>query len=76
MHIQVNGEFREVPREVSLRELMISLALPGDRVAIELNQKVVRRGEWSTVMLQEGDRIEIVHFVGGGATSLCRQPLS
>ena len=72
MHIQVNGESREVPQEVSLGELLISLALPGDRVAIELNHKVVRRIEWSTVTLQEGDRVEIVHFVGGGAISLCR----
>jgi len=67
LRIQVNGESREVPEEVSLRELMIYLALPGERVAIELNHKVVRRAEWSTVMLGEGDRVEIVHFVGGGA---------
>ena len=76
MHIQVNGESREVPREVSLGELMIYLALPGDRVAIELNHNVVRRVEWSTVTLQEGDRVEIVHFVGGGAISLCGPGLS
>lgn len=69
MRIQVNGEFREVPEEVSLGELMIYLTLPGDRVAIELNHKVVRRAEWATVKLAQDDRVEIVHFVGGGAIS-------
>lgn len=66
MFIQVNGESREVPRDVSLQELLIQLAVPGDRVAIELNQEVVRRAAWTEVKLQEDDRVEIVHFVGGG----------
>lgn len=66
MLIQVNGESREVPRDVSLQELLVQLAVPGDRVAIELNQKVVRRAAWTEVKLREADRVEIVHFVGGG----------
>jgi sulfur carrier protein len=66
LRIQVNGESREVPVELSLQELLIQLAVPGDRVAIELNQKVVRRAGWTEVKLREDDRIEIVHFVGGG----------
>ncbi|MCU1264146.1 MAG: sulfur carrier protein ThiS [Acidobacteria bacterium] len=67
MRIQVNGESQEFATEVSLAELLAELSVPGDRVAIELNQKVVRRTEWTNVTLQENDKIEIVHFVGGGA---------
>ena len=66
MRVQVNGEAQEVSSEASLEELLISLAIPGDRIAIELNQKVIRRADWPTSTLREGDKIEIVHFVGGG----------
>jgi thiamine biosynthesis protein ThiS len=41
------------------------------RVAAELNGMVVRRGQWAETLLNEGDKIEIVHFVGGGALSFC-----
>jgi thiamine biosynthesis protein ThiS len=41
-----------------------------DRVAIELNREIVPRGQWSQTRLNEGDRLEIVHFVGGGSPSL------
>jgi thiamine biosynthesis protein ThiS len=68
--IQVNGESRELPQQLSLEQLLNYLSLPGDRVAIELNQKVIRRAEWSAAVLQEGDQIEIVHFVGGGSVGV------
>jgi thiamine biosynthesis protein ThiS len=42
------------------------LELPRERIAIELNQAVIRRAEWPATKLREGDKIEIVHFVGGG----------
>lgn len=64
--VLVNGESREISEEASLEELLVRLAIPRDRVAIELNQKVIRRSEWSASTLHEGDKIEIVHFVGGG----------
>jgi len=64
--IQVNGESREVSEQVSLQELLHRLAIPRDRVAIELNEEVIRRAEWPAAILQEGDKVEIVHFVGGG----------
>jgi len=50
----------------SLAQLIETLGLAPERIAIELNQSVVRRSEWSTTELKEGDRIEVVHFVGGG----------
>jgi sulfur carrier protein len=66
LRIQVNGESREVPDQLALRELVADLEFPAERLAIELNRNVVRRAEWSTTVLQDGDQIEIVHFVGGG----------
>jgi len=66
MNLYVNGEAREV-EVASLAELVALLELPVARIAIELNREVVRRGEWERTMLKDEDRIEIVHFVGGGA---------
>ena len=70
MLIHVNGESREVLEQVSVQELLLSLAIPSDRVAIELNERVIRRAEWRNALLHEGDKLEIVHFVGGGGSSL------
>jgi thiamine biosynthesis protein ThiS len=49
-----------------LSDLVGLLSLAPARIAIELNQSVVRRNEWPKTILVEGDRVEIVHFVGGG----------
>lgn len=67
LRIQVNGEPREVTADISLPELVESLELKPEQIAIELNQNVVRRAAWPATTLQEGDKIEIVHFVGGGS---------
>jgi sulfur carrier protein len=66
LRIKVNGESREVEDKLSLQDLVIYLNLSAARLAIELNQNVVRRGDWATMILKEDDRVEIVHFVGGG----------
>ncbi len=66
MRIQVNGEYREVAEETTLNELIALFAFASDRIAIEHNGVVVRRSDWPTVSVEEGDRVEIVHFVGGG----------
>jgi thiamine biosynthesis protein ThiS len=67
MKLYINGEPREFSRSFSLAELITELDLPEARIAVELNRVVVRRSEWSTAMLRDEDRIEIVHFVGGGS---------
>jgi thiamine biosynthesis protein ThiS len=67
MRVYVNGESRELSGVGSLSELITQLDLPATRIAVELNREVVRRNEWSSTMLHEDDRVEIVHFVGGGA---------
>ena len=66
MRVYVNGEAREFSSPLSLAQLIAELNLPPARIAVELNRTVVRRNEWSTTDLRDDDRIEIVHFVGGG----------
>lgn len=66
MLIQINGESRDVATSITLAELIKQLALTPERLAIELNQRVVRRADWQQTTINEGDRVEIVHFVGGG----------
>lgn len=66
MLVEVNGESRDIPASITLAEFVEQLALAPERLAIELNRQVVRRVHWSQVTLNEGDRVEIVHFVGGG----------
>jgi thiamine biosynthesis protein ThiS len=67
MRVYVNGEVKELSGSPSLSELITQLELPATRIAVELNREVVRRNDWSGTMLNEDDRVEIVHFVGGGA---------
>lgn len=52
--------------QLNLSELIDSLNLKPEQVAIELNQTVIRRGQWQATHLREDDKVEIVHFVGGG----------
>ena len=66
MRVYVNGDAREFSSPLSLAELITELDLPPARIAVELNRTVVRRGDWETTELHDDDRIEIVHFVGGG----------
>jgi thiamine biosynthesis protein ThiS len=66
MNVYVNGDAREFSGTLSLAELITQLDLPAARIAVELNREVVRRNDWGSTMLKDDDRIEIVHFVGGG----------
>jgi thiamine biosynthesis protein ThiS len=67
LRVYVNGEAKELSDRISLSELITQLNLPAGRIAVELNRNVVRRNDWSTTMLADGDSLEIVHFVGGGS---------
>jgi thiamine biosynthesis protein ThiS len=64
--VQLNGESRELLDRPTLDDLVAELSLVPARIAIELNHEVVRRDKWPDTFLSDGDRIEIVHFVGGG----------
>jgi thiamine biosynthesis protein ThiS len=67
LRVQVNGEIRELPDELTLDALVRQLAIAPERLAIELNREVVRRARWAETVVRDGDQIEIVHFVGGGS---------
>jgi len=66
LQVHVNGEIKELTEGILLSELLTQLNLPVQRIAVEHNRTVVRRADWEGIVLREGDRVEIVHFVGGG----------
>ena len=66
MKITLNGEIRELESEVTLDRLLELLSLPQQRIAVELNREVVRKKDWPNVVVKDSDRLEVVHFVGGG----------
>lgn len=66
MNVIINGEKKEIFKEVNLNELLKLLSLPSERIAIELNREVVRKKDWETIQVSDGDKLEVIHFVGGG----------
>ena len=66
MQVHINGDEKQFSDGLSLAELIFQLGMKADRVAVELNREIVQRGQWADVRLNEGDKLEIVHFVGGG----------
>ena len=66
MRVEVNGEAKELEEGATLQTLVERLSLAPERLAIEHNREVVRRADWPALTLSDGDRVEIVHFVGGG----------
>ena len=66
LRVEVNGKEREVSDGLSVAGLLEDLELDGRLVVVELNRQIIRRTEIADVALRDGDRIEIVHFVGGG----------
>jgi len=66
MNLTINGESRTASAQ-NLTALVEELGMKQDRVAIELNRRIVPRDCWSQTTLTDGDQLEIVHFVGGGA---------
>jgi thiamine biosynthesis protein ThiS len=73
LRIHVNGEPREVEENILLLKLVAELNLKPEQIAVELNHNVVRRAEWENTFLQPDDKVEIVHFVGGGCHPLQEQ---
>ena len=66
MKFTINGEEREFSAISSISELINQLGMKPDRVAVELNRGLIPRDRWAATQLSEGDKLEIVHFVGGG----------
>ncbi|MBX3217058.1 MAG: sulfur carrier protein ThiS [Labilithrix sp.] len=66
MKLTINGVVKDVPDELTVRELVVHLGLGGGPVAVEQNREIVPRAEHASRRVADGDAIEIVHFVGGG----------
>jgi sulfur carrier protein len=66
MKVFINGETKEITGNLNLSELLKKFSLPSERIAVELNREVVRKKDWETIEIKDADKIEIVHFVGGG----------
>lgn len=66
IRIQVNGRARDVPAGTSVAGLLRDLGLDGRAIVVELNRRIIRLPEIEGVRLEAGDRVELVHFVGGG----------
>lgn len=66
MKISLNGETREIAPGTTLSQLVAGLSLGGVKVAVERNFNIVPREQYDATVLVEGDRIEVVTFVGGG----------
>jgi thiamine biosynthesis protein ThiS len=67
MTLQINGESRSFPDGLTVATLIGHLGMKTDRVAVELNLEIVPRSNWDSTHLKDGDKLEIVHFVGGGS---------
>jgi sulfur carrier protein len=69
MKLHINGDEKtfDSPAPFTLAALVEALGMKPDRVAVELNRDIVARDRWAETALHEGDRLEVVHFVGGGA---------
>ncbi|EDM46223.1 sulfur carrier protein ThiS [Marinobacter algicola DG893] len=66
MQVQVNGDAMELPEEVTVAVLIERMALVGKRFAVEVNEDIVPRSQHATFSLNEGDKVEVVHAIGGG----------
>ncbi|MDC0921596.1 sulfur carrier protein ThiS [Candidatus Pelagibacter sp.] len=64
--IKVNGKFKFVPEKYKISDLLKDLNIPLQKVAIELNQEIMDKKKISKIPLKKDDKIEIVHFIGGG----------
>jgi thiamine biosynthesis protein ThiS len=67
MHVRVNGEEWALAAGVTVAGLLTELDIRPDRVAVELNLNILDRSEFDRQRLQEGDRVEIISFIGGGS---------
>jgi thiamine biosynthesis protein ThiS len=76
MLLHINGEQREFPDSLTVAALVAQLGMKPDRVAVELNLEIVPRTQWDATALKNGDKLEVVHFVGGGTASPTESVLS
>lgn len=66
MNVVLNGAPREIPADSTVQSLVESLGVGERRVAVMVNDRIAKKDERATIRLSEGDRVEVVHMVGGG----------
>ncbi len=66
IEVHINGDDRRIPGGLSVRELLEHLDLQPSMVVVERNREIVERERYDEVPVEAGDRLELVHFVGGG----------
>jgi sulfur carrier protein len=66
VRVEINGEARELPAGLTVEEMLRRLELEPRLVVVERNGEILRRGSYGAAPVEEGDRFELVHFVGGG----------
>ena len=66
IEIKVNGKLKSIPQNYKISNLVKDLKIPLKKVAIELNQEIMEKKKISKITLKKDDKIEIVHFIGGG----------
>lgn len=66
MEIMVNGDFHIFDEGITIAQMLVALDLPLKKIAVERNLEVVPKSTYEDVVLQEGDKLEIIHFIGGG----------
>ncbi len=66
MKVQINGEMRDFEAPMSVLQLLTVMNLPSQKIAVELNLEIVPKSAYHSQMVAASDRIEIVHFIGGG----------
>jgi len=66
VQVVVNGEYREIDAGETVYGLLKSLQIEPERVAVELDRRIVKRAQWEETLLRDGAQLEIVQFVGGG----------
>lgn len=64
--IFLNGESREIPENLSVKELFFLLELPSKHCAVEVNKEIIFKANWNTKILDKEDKVEIVRAIGGG----------
>jgi thiamine biosynthesis protein ThiS len=66
MEIMVNGDFHTFEKGITIADMLVALELPLRKIAVERNLEVVPKSTYEDVILEEGDKLEIIHFIGGG----------
>ena len=63
---KLNGKVKKIPKDFKIDKLISDLKIPIKKVAIELNQEILDKKKLNKIKLKKNDKIEIVHFIGGG----------